>query len=151
MPHYFQRHKYQLLMTLFLCLFAGRVSAETPGMSEEKLAGKNPTQIMMQNKLNQMNDLFSAVIAGDLDQARKASQLLQTISRASELQNHKDKAFASHALTFQNSAEYMLEQIKEDNRDGVVLGYVRLAMSCSYCHGSVRDVKPTPMNKNQKK
>lgn len=104
----------------------------------EQLAGKNPTQIMMQNKLMHMNHLFAATIAGDFDAARRSTQLLETISRASDLQNSKRKDFASHALTFQNSTGYMLEQIAAKNRDGMTLGYVRLTMACSYCHNDVR-------------
>jgi hypothetical protein len=135
--------------TILYAFHAGTsLHAEPDRSVEAKMEGKRQPQMMMQNKLRHINELFGALITGDLDQARKSTELLSAISRATEWQNSKSKDFVYHAQTFQRSADNVLEQIAEKNKDSIMLGYLRLALACSYCHTEIRDkVHPSPSPK----
>ena len=127
---------------LFFCCFS-QVSSAQDGTSKksspDELAGKSHTQVMMQNKLLQMNELFAAIINGDLDKAQKTTKILGTLSKSAEMFKQKDKDFVSIAHSFQLSADNMVQQIESRNNDGIMLGYIRLTMACSHCHTTVRN------------
>ena len=130
-----------------LWMFSSVCLAEPDRSMDAKVEGKRTSQAMMQNKLRHMNELFGAIIVGDVDQARKSSQLLAVISKATEWQNDTSKDFVHYAHTFQRSVDNVLEKLDEKDPDAIMLAYLRLSMACSYCHSEIRDKPGAPATK----
>lgn len=96
------------------------------------------TQTLMQAKLSSMHALLEAIISEKFDVIQANADKLREISRATTWHKGDTDQFLRHATSFQNAAEYLAEQSKNKNIEGVAMGYVRVNLECMQCHNNVR-------------
>lgn len=98
----------------------------------------NTTKALMQSKLASMHALLEGIINEDYKTIQTNADRLREISRATTWHKADSDQFLRHAASFQNAAEYLSEQSKNKNLEGVAMGYVRVNLECMQCHNNVR-------------
>ena len=123
---------------LVLLASSGSVSAQAGSAPKPPVAASNTTQALMRQKLENAHGLLEGIIREDYALIIKYGEALANISRATTWHKLDSEDFMVHARNFQASTDYLLEQARAKNIEGVALGYVRVTLDCMRCHDGVR-------------
>jgi hypothetical protein len=128
---------------LLLTVFVGSYSAT--GIAQEKARKKaeklRSNQALMRNKLVQMNLILEGITLDKFDQAEKGAETLKMISRAASWHivdpTPRYKRLSSN---FQEQAADLERHAKEQNVEAATLDLVRINVTCTQCHGHMREI-----------
>src|SRR5688500_6936881 len=116
---------------MFVVVLAGLLLA-IPSSSQEKKREPDP---LMVAKLQQSQDLLSALALGDFEKIQKNAESLHKLSEEAQFkQARKTREYELHANAFQRSAETIAQKAKAKNLDGATLAYLDLTLTCVRCH-----------------
>lgn len=115
-----------------LIAFAGPARADTS------------VQVLMRNKLTAAHGLLEGVVTQDYSKIEHFAGQLREIGRATTWHRVDEPDFLTFAKSFQNSAEFLGEQARNKDIEGVSMGYIRLTLDCIRCHNSLRPRKTKP-------
>jgi cytochrome c556 len=110
-------------------------------MSVSAKAADTNVQVLMRNKLEAAHGLLDALALEDYGKLEHFSSMLHDLSRASAWSKPDSGEFQYYAKSFQHAADYLMEQAKAHNLEGVTMGYVRVTLECVQCHKLVRGQK----------
>lgn len=123
------------MTTIVACILA------TNGRAESKAKpSPAPTSIkaLMHEKLESAHGILEGLVMEDFTKIEHFAAQLHDISRATTWQKPDDAEFLRYAKNFQGSADYLVEQARKKNLDGVAIGHIRVTMDCMQCHNFVR-------------
>ena len=95
-------------------------------------------QSMMRQKLEASHAILDALALGDIARIEQNAEQLARLSKVTTWYRQDVPDFVYYAKSFQNSADYLAEQAKTKNLEGVAMGYIRVVLGCLQCHNSVR-------------
>lgn len=98
----------------------------------------NTTQVLMREKLEATHGLLEGLVKEDFAKIETHAQKLANISHATEWHKLDDADFLHYAKSFQNSADFLVQEAKKKSVEGVSMGYVRVTLDCMQCHNFVR-------------
>ncbi len=101
----------------------------------------NTTQMLMKQKLAAAHGLLDGIVREDFAEIGKHADMLKSISKASTWHRSDSESFMSYARSFQNATDFLVENAKTRNSEGVALGHVRVTLECIQCHNHVRGAK----------
>jgi hypothetical protein len=125
-------------MNKFFALLMAGCLAAWPALAQPKVRSSTTVQELMKGKLFAMNIILKGVVTEDFPLIQEQAQILYEISKATTWHKTDSELFLSYAKSFQNSAEFMVEQAKAKSLEGVAMGNIRLTLSCMECHNFVR-------------
>lgn len=126
-----------MLVRLFFAVVLATTSFCDRGYSADSKA-PSTVQVLMQQKLESAHGLLEGIVREDFALIQTHADQLKNISKATTWHKPDSGLFLSYAKSFQNAADYMVEQTKVKNLEGVAMGYVRITMECMQCHNYVR-------------
>lgn len=101
-------------------------------------AAETTVQILMREKLESAHAILDGLALEDFAKIEIHAERLKNISRATTWYRADTPDFQTHAKSFQNSAEFLVEQAHAKNLEGVAMGYIRITLDCMQCHNAVR-------------
>ena len=99
---------------------------------------ESTVQVLMRQKLESAHAILDGLALEDYQSIATHAERLRNISRATTWHKGDIPEFQHFAKSFQNSADYLAEQAKAKNLDGIAMGYVRITLDCMQCHHAVR-------------
>ena len=112
-------------------------------VSSNTYAADTAVKALMHHKLEAAHGLLDALALEDYPKMEHFASMLHDISRASTWTKSESIDFQYYAKGFQNAADYLVEQSKKRNLEGVTMGYVRTTLECVQCHKFVRSRSAT--------
>ncbi len=113
-----------------------------PAASARAASSITTTQVLMRQKLESAHGILDALALEDFGKIEHHAKLLVDVSRATTWQKATDPDFMHYAKNFQASADFLAEQARKKNLEGVSMGYIRVVMDCLQCHTFVRSGRP---------
>jgi len=92
----------------------------------------------MLEKLQTAQAMMGDLARSDVKALIANGEKLCMISQASEWHKTSDSEFMHQAKSFQNSVDFLLENAKANNQDGMAMGWVRITLDCMQCHHKAR-------------
>lgn len=126
------------MLVRYMFAVAVIVSAASPTLLAADSKPQNTVQALMQQKLESAHGLLEGLVREDFKMIQINADRLKNISKATTWYQTDSELFLSYAKSFQNAAEYLSEQTKLKNLEGVAMGYVRITLECMQCHNYVR-------------
>ena len=112
--------------------------------SEDQKAGKLNTltsnQVLMRDKLKQMNGALEGLTLNKFDQVKESAKTLGMISRATSWHiSDPTPRYERLSKNFQEQAADLERHANERNTDAAILDLVRMNITCTQCHQHMRD------------
>ena len=112
--------------------------------SEEKKAVKpkelTSNQVLMRDKLKQMNEVLEGITLDYFDQVEEAAKTLRMISKATSWHvSDPTPRYNVLSRNFQEVATDLERHAKERNADAATLDLVRMNVTCAQCHQHMRE------------
>ena len=133
-------------MLIFSCvvLVTGILAVSTVGKSQEKKADKpkspSSNQLLMRDKLTQMNRVLEGITLNQFDQVEKSATTLRQISKATSWHIiDQSPQYRRLSKNFQEQATDLVRHAKERNGEAATLDLVRMNITCTHCHQHMRD------------
>ena len=134
---------------VLVCLACGAVLAGvSPGIGQENgpTRGQKPkapssNQLLMRDKLVQMNKVLEGLTMADYAEVEEAAKTLRMISRATSW--HIDDPTPQYlriSKNFQEQAADLERHAKEQNVEAATLDLVRMNVTCTHCHQHMREI-----------
>jgi cytochrome c556 len=129
------------IMIAAMCMAAGLSALQS---QEEKPKAKAPrqatsNQLLMRDKLAQMNRILEGITLGDFDQVEKSARTLGMISKATSWHIvEQTPRYKRLSKNFQEQAADLERHAQEKNEDAAALDLVRMNITCTDCHQHMR-------------
>lgn len=112
--------------------------------SQEDKTGKSKTptsnQLLMRDKLVQMNRILEGITLDQFDQVEDAAEILRKISRATGWHIvDQSPQYKRLSKNFQEQAVDLERHAKERNVEAATLDLVRMNVTCTHCHQHMRE------------
>lgn len=129
------------LLTLGLAAFLSiGVSAEEPA-PKEAAKGRSSNQLLMRDKLVQMNAVLEGLTMNDFAEIEEAAKTLRMISQATTWHiNDPTPQYNRLSKNFQEQTADLERHAKEKNVEAATLDLVRMNITCTHCHQHMRDI-----------
>lgn len=117
---------------------------ENPSFAADKARKLNPatkvaSKALMQKKLHAAQSLLTGLALEDYTTIQKNGAVLTDVAKASKWHNSDKPNYDRYFNNFLDSTQYLMEQAKDKNLEGVSMGYIRLTLTCMQCHNFVRE------------
>lgn len=99
-------------------------------------------QTLMREKLESAHAVLDGLALEDYSKIEHHAELLAKLSRATTWYRQDVPEFLHFAKSFQNSTQFLLDQARAKNLEGVSMGYIRVTLDCLQCHNTVRAGRP---------
>jgi Tfp pilus assembly protein FimV len=122
----------------------GLLILSTMSYSQEQAedTSKKPTsnQLLMRDKLLQMNRVLEGITLGDFEQVQQSGETLGMISQATSWHvADPTPQYQRMSQNFQEQAEDLQRHAKARNVEAATLDLVRMNITCTQCHQHMRD------------
>jgi len=126
---------------LSVTLLVGGEQKPPRGEPDKKEPPAAPTKVaeLMQRKQKLSHEVLDALIMKDFKRISKDAPALVTISKAAEFQVHRTPRYMQYSLAFQEAAEKLAKNAREQNTDGTTLAFTEMTLSCVHCHDYIRE------------
>jgi Tfp pilus assembly protein FimV len=129
---------------LSMTLFAGFMLVISDGHTEEpqtpKAKALTSNQLLMRDKLVQMNRVLEGITLDNYEQVQESAELLRMISRATSWHvNDPTPQYKRLSENFQEQAADLLRHAKDRSVEAATLDLVRMNITCTQCHQHMRD------------
>jgi hypothetical protein len=126
------------LLTVFALISCAR------GVAQEKATGKSETprsnQVLMRNKLVQMNAILEGITLGKPEQVMESAKTLKMISQAASWHIvDPTPRYKRLSKSFQEQATDLERHAKEQDFEAATLDLIRLNVTCTHCHQHMRE------------
>lgn len=99
---------------------------------------KNAMEKFMARKLLAAQKTLEAIAKDDFESIRKTTDEMIDLSRHEAWERMASARFVQDTADFVSAAEFLRRMADAEDSEGVALGFTRLTLSCSTCHGHVR-------------
>ena len=129
------------LLTLGLAtILSMGVCAEEPAQ-KEAAKGRSSNQLLMRDKLVQMNAVLEGLTMNDFAEIEEAAKTLRMISQATSWHiNDPTPQYNRISKNFQEQTADLERHAKEKNVEAATLDLVRMNITCTHCHQHMRDI-----------
>jgi hypothetical protein len=125
-----------LLVCLVVVPTFGEPQASKPG-KENQLTSN---QLLMRDKLKQMNRILEGITLNKFDQVEDGAKTLGMISRAASWHiSDPTPRYQRLSKNFQEEATDLERHAKDRNTDAATLDLVRMNVTCAQCHQHMRE------------
>ena len=120
------------------------LASSIPGKTQEQKADKSKqvtsNQLLMRDKLVQMNRILEGLTLNKFDEAKEGAKTLGMISRATSWHiTDPTPRYARLSKNFQEQTADLQRHANERNTDAATLDLVRLNVTCMQCHQHMRE------------
>jgi hypothetical protein len=135
---------------LFLAVLAALVAlpvlnglGDEPKKDQRPLSAEEESRVraLMQDKLEHSHKVLEAITQSDFDQIARHANALIVLSKKAEWRVMQTPRYLRYSDDFQRAAEGLVQNAREKNLDAATLSYVEMTLSCTRCHGYVRQVR----------
>lgn len=133
---------YALVASLVTALAVVLASAGQSGETNtEKSKELTSNQVLMRDKLVQMNRVLEGITLDNFAQVEESAELLGMISKATSWHiNDPTPQYKRISANFQEQAADLERHAKERNTEAATLDLVRMNITCTQCHQHMREV-----------
>lgn len=130
------------LVTLGLATFLSlRVGAQEPAKKDAEAKGRSSNQLLMRDKLVQMNAVLEGLTLNDFAEVEEAAKTLRMISRATSWHiANPTPQYNRISKNFQEQTADLERHAEEKNVEAATLDLVRMNITCTHCHQHMRDI-----------
>jgi len=98
-------------------------------------------QLLMRDKLVQMNQVLEGITLDKFDQVEKSAKVLGMISRAASWHiSDPTPQYERMSKNFQEQAADLERHAKEKNSEAATLDLIRMNVTCTHCHQHMREL-----------
>lgn len=117
-------------------VFASAVESQDQQAKKQK----DPSnQLLMRDKLIQMNRVLEGITLDDFDQVEQSAKTLGMISKATSWHIvDQTSQYKRLSKNFQEQASDLERHAREKNEEAVTLDLVRMNITCTHCHQHMR-------------
>jgi hypothetical protein len=114
--------------------------AKSQGNQSDKPKPPTSNQLLMRDKLTQMNRILEGITLDQYDQVEDAAEILRKISRAAGWHIvDQSPQYVRLSKNFQEQAVDLERHAKERNVEAATLDLVRMNVTCTHCHQHMRE------------
>lgn len=92
----------------------------------------------MNVKLAESQKLFAALSRADFDTLVTSSETLETLNAVEGFVRRRTPDYRTQLRAFEFAVKEIKKQAKQENIEGVALGFQQLTLSCVNCHKQIR-------------
>jgi hypothetical protein len=131
---------YVAALVISILLVASQLSrSQSPKASKQQTLTSN--QMLMRDKLVQMNRLLEGITLDKFDQVEESAKTLRMISRAASWHiSNPTSQYDRLSKNFQEQASDLERHAKEKNVEAATLDLVRMNITCTHCHQHMREI-----------
>ena len=130
----------RLIVVVLVIVLGGASFGETQVRKADKPKESTSNQLLMRDKLVQMNRILEGITLNKFDQVKDGSKTLGMISRATSWHiADATPRYERLSKNFQEQAADLERHAKERNADAATLDLVRLNVTCMQCHQHMRE------------
>ena len=126
-----------LVLLVVFSQVAGQEKSD-PVQSAAEAGEAEDFDFWMNVKLSESQKLLEALAKADFDTLTKSSQTLETLSALEGFVRRRIPGYSTQLRSFEFAVDEIKEQAKQENIEGVTLGFQQLTLSCVNCHKQVR-------------
>lgn len=129
------------VVAIVCCLVASAAGEPQPSKSKEGSPSRlTSNQVLMRDKLKQMNRILEGLTLDQYDQVEDAAKTLRMISRATSWHiSDPTPRYERLSKNFQEETVDLERHAKEHNVDAATLDLVRMNVTCAQCHQHMRE------------
>lgn len=118
------------------------VLGSSPAASGQDATGKSqPTSFWMQKKLEYSKNILAGIATADFDQIVANGEAMRKLSTIEGFIRGQMPGYRAQLQIFEESADEIVRQGKNDNVEGAALAFTQLTISCVNCHKQLRAAK----------
>lgn len=123
-----------------VCLLSTPSAGEPQSPKTEKEKQLTSNQLLMRDKLKQMNRILEGITLNNFDQVEDGAKTLGMISRAASWHiSDPSPRYQRFSKNFQEEASDLERHAKERNTEAATLDLVRMNVTCTACHQHMRE------------
>jgi hypothetical protein len=127
-------------IVLATVILASSIPAKTQEQKADKTKERTSNQLLMRDKLVQMNRILEGLTLNKFDQVKDGGKMLGMISRATSWHiADPTPRYERLSKNFQEQAADLQRHANERNTDAATLDLVRLNITCLQCHQHMRE------------
>ncbi len=127
-------------MVVTLGFFVLPTAGESPALKSGEESKLTSNQLLMRDKLKQMNRILEGLTLNKFDQVEDGAKTLSMISRAASWHiSDPTPRYERLSKNFQEEASDLERHARDGNTDAATLDLVRLNVTCAECHQHMRD------------
>ena len=129
------------VIALVLLVVFSQVAGQEKSARELRPAESGETEdfnFWMNVKLLESQKLLEALAYADFDTLTKSSQTLETVSAVEGFVRRGIPGYSTQLRSFEFAVDEIKVQARQENIEGVTLGFQQLTLSCVNCHKQVR-------------
>lgn len=115
--------------------------AEAPAVKGEETHQGETASVWMRKKLDLSRNMLGGIAAGDFEEISKSAHALRTLSKFETFVRRSTPGYRTQVDFFEHSLDDIIRHAKNENLEGVTLGFNRLTHSCVSCHKQLRERK----------
>ena len=122
-----------------ICIVAGLSAVRSEEQKAKPPTHATSNQLLMRDKLAQMNRVLEGIALGDFDQVEKSAKILGMISKATSWHIVDQTArYKRLSKNFQEQAADLERHAQEKDEEATTLDLVRMNITCTGCHQHMR-------------
>jgi cytochrome c556 len=127
------------IMIAALCMAAGLSAVQSQEEKAKAPRQVTSNQLLMRDKLAQMNQILAGITLGDFDQVEKSARTLGMISKATSWHIvEQTPRYKRLSKNFQEQAADLERHAREKDEEAAALDLVRMNITCTDCHQHMR-------------
>jgi hypothetical protein len=127
-------------LLILLCLLITTASGEPQSEKGGKRTELTSNQLLMRDKLTQMNRVLEGLTLNEFDQVEDSAKTLNMISRAASWHvSNPTPRYERFSKNFQEQTIDLERHAKDRNSDAAILDLVRINVTCAQCHQHMRE------------
>lgn len=131
------------IMIAALCVVAGLSAVHSQEQKAKTPRQATSNQLLMRDKLVQMNRVLEGITLGDFDQVEKSARTLGMISKATSWHIvEQTPRYKRLSKNFQEQSADLERHAQEKDEEAAALDLVRMSITCTNCHQHMRTEAP---------
>jgi hypothetical protein len=98
-----------------------------------------PTSFWMQKKLEYSKNILAGITTADFDMIVENAESMRRLSSIEGFIRGRTPGYRTQLQIFEETADEIIRQGKNDNADGAALAFTQLTISCVNCHKRLRE------------
>ncbi|MDC0936224.1 hypothetical protein OAS39_08040 [Pirellulales bacterium] len=110
-----------------------------PHTEENDQNAQSKFPFWMKVKLEKSQDIFASLAQGDFPSIIEDAESLKSLNSLEGFVRRKSRGYRAQLRTFEFAVDEIQKQAKQENIEGVALGFQQLTLSCVNCHKQFRE------------
>ncbi len=131
---------------VMVLVISGLSASLWAGWAEDKSEKAQREKTFMRVKLIHTQKVLEGLLTEDYDTIINHSQKMSLLTRALAWQTLETTAYTERSVEFRRSVDFLTQEAKNKNLDGVSLAYIDMTIKCLECHKYVRKKRHTHLD-----